>query len=152
MSCLYTATTTTATLTLLALAWRPLVVESFDPGFLRSVGGPGAGVHMLLLVLVVANLVSGFQALGTLMAVGLMMLPAASARFWVAGLPAMAALSAAIGAFAGLAGLLVSYHAELPSGPCIVLACGLAYVVSVLFGGRDGILVRRLRSPRHRIA
>jgi zinc/manganese transport system permease protein len=83
-----------ASLTLWALAWlmyRPLVLESFDPGFLRSVGGPGARAHMLLLVLLVANLVSAFQALGTLMAVGLMMLPAAAARFWVAGLPAMAA-------------------------------------------------------------
>jgi zinc/manganese transport system permease protein len=107
---------------------------------------------MLLLVLLVANLVSGFQALGTLMAVGLMMLPAASARFWVAGLPAMSALAAAIGAGAGLLGLLVSYRAELPSGPCIVLACGLAYVVSVLFGRRDGILVQRLHAARHRTA
>jgi hypothetical protein len=78
---------------------------------------------MLLLVLLVANLVSAFQALGTLMAVGLMMLPAAAARFWVAGLPAMAALSVAIGAVSGAAGLLLSYHAELPSGPAIVLVC-----------------------------
>ena len=146
------ATISSLTLLLLAAAWRPLVVESFDPGFLRSVGGPGARVHALLLVLVVANLVSGFQALGTLMAVGLMMLPAASARFWVAGLPAMSAVAAAIGAVAGWAGLLVSYRAELPSGPCIVLACGLAYVVSVLFGRRDGILVQRLQAARHRIA
>ena len=59
-------------------------------------GGPGARVHVLLLVLVVANLVSGFQALGTLMAVGLMMLPAASARFWVVGLPALSAVAAGI--------------------------------------------------------
>ena len=57
-----------------------------------------------------------------------------------------------IGIGAGLAGLLVSYHAELPTGPCIVLACGLVYVVSVLFGRRDGILVQRLQAARHRIA
>ena len=146
------AGTSSLTLLALAVAWRPLVVESFDPGFLRSVGGPGARVHVLLLVLVVANLVSGFQALGTLMAVGLMMLPAASARFWVVGLPALSAVAAGIGIGAGLAGLLVSYHAELPTGPCIVLACGLVYVVSVLFGRRDGILVQRLQAARHRIA
>ena len=146
------AGTSSLTLLALAVAWRPLVVESFDPGFLRSVGGPGARVHVLLLVLVVGNLVSGFQALGTLMAVGLMMLPAASARFWVVGLPALSAVAAGIGIGAGLAGLLVSYHAELPTGPCIVLACGLVYVVSVLFGRRDGILVQRLQAARHRIA
>jgi zinc/manganese transport system permease protein len=137
------------TLWALALMYRPLVLESFDPGFLRSVGGPGAWAHRLLLVLLVANLVSAFQALGTLMAVGLMMLPAASARFWVAGLPAMAALSVAIGTAAGAIGLLLSYHAELPSGPCIVLVCGAAYVLSVLLGARDGIVTRRLQAASH---
>ncbi len=140
-----------ASVTLLALAlmYRPLVVESFDPGFLRSVGGPGAVVHMVLLVLLVANLVSAFHALGTLMAVGLMMLPAAAARFWVTDLPWMAAVAAAVGAASGAAGLLFSYHAELPSGPCIVLVCGAIYLTSVLFGSRDGIVVHRLRAAHH---
>jgi zinc/manganese transport system permease protein len=143
------ATVASLTLWALALMARPLVLESFDPGYLRSVGGPGAVAHMLLLVLLVANLVSAFQALGTLMAVGLMMLPAAAARFWVTGLLAMAALAVALGAAAGAAGLLLSFHAELPSGPCIVLVCGGAYIVSVLFGTRDGIVTRRLQAAFH---
>jgi zinc/manganese transport system permease protein len=143
------ATVSSITLWALALMYRPLVLESFDPGFLRSVGGPGAAAHIVLLVLLVANLVSAFQALGTLMAVGLMMLPAAASRFWVAGLPAMGAVAAAIGAMSGAAGLLLSYHAELPSGPCIVLVCGAAYVGSVLFGIRDGVLLRQLRPAAH---
>ena len=137
------------TLWALALIYRPLLLESFDPGFLRSVGGPGATAHTLLLVLLVANLVSAFQALGTLMAVGLMMLPAAAARFWVADLPRMAALAVLTGAVSGTAGLLLSYHAELPSGPCIVLACGAAYVLSVLFGWRDGLVTRHWRAAIH---
>jgi len=138
------ATVATVTLLALALAYRPLVMESMDPGFLRGVGGPGALVHGGLLVLLVANLVSAFQAMGTLMAVGLMMLPAATARFWARTLPGMAAASAAIGAFGGVAGLLLSYHRELPSGPCIVLVCGAVYLISVLIGPRDGLLMRRL--------
>ncbi|WP_052311041.1 metal ABC transporter permease [Rubrivivax gelatinosus] len=146
---LQTAGVASLTLFALALAWRPLVLESCDPGFLRSVGGPGATVHALLLVLLVANLVSAFQALGTLMAVGLMMLPAAAARFWAAGLAAMCSVAAAIGAASGAIGLLWSYHAELPSGPCIVLVCGLAYLGSVLFGRRDGVLVRRVQAAHH---
>jgi zinc/manganese transport system permease protein len=143
---------TTVTWLTLALMWRLLVAESVDPQFLRSVGAPGWLAHAVLIVLLVANLVGGFQALGTLMAVGLMMLPAASARFWVAGLPAMCALAAVIGIGAGITGLLLSYHAELPSGPCIVLACGLVYVVSVLLGRRDGIVTSRWRMRRHRTA
>src|SRR5215471_17155794 len=88
-----------ATLSILALAviYRPLVVECFDPAYLRTVGGGGGLVHTLFLVLVVLNLVAGFQALGTLMAVGLMMLPAAAARFWVHDLWALSAASSALG-------------------------------------------------------
>jgi zinc/manganese transport system permease protein len=104
---------------------------------------------VLLLVLLVANLVSAFQALGTLMAVGLMMLPAAAARFWVASLPAMAACAVLIAAASGVAGLLLSYHAELPSGPCIVLVCGAFYVASVLLGSREGIVTRRVLARTH---
>lgn len=143
---------TAVTLAALALLWRLLVAESVDPQFLRSVGAPGWVAHAALIVLLVANLVAGFQALGTLMAVGLLVLPAASARFWVAGLPSLCALAAGIGIASGFAGLLLSFHAELPSGPCIVLACGLAYVVSVMLGWRDGIATSRWRARRHRIA
>jgi zinc/manganese transport system permease protein len=132
----------------LALLYRPLVLESFDPAFLRQVRGPGALVHLALLALLVANLVSAFHALGTLMAVGLMMLPAAAARFWVADLPRMAALAACIGAISGALGLLLSFHAELSSGPSIVLVCGCFYLLSVLFGSRDSIVARRLRPSR----
>lgn len=140
---------TSVTLWALALIYRPLVIESFDPAFLRSVGGPGSIAHATLLVLLVANLVSAFQALGTLMAVGLMMLPAAAARFWVADLIPMAVLAAFIGAVSGVVGLLLSYHAELPSGPCIILTCGCVYIASVLFGRRDGIVTRRLQASYH---
>lgn len=143
------ATVSSVTLLALAVMYRPLVMDTLDPAFLRSVGGPGLAAHAVLLVLLVANLVSAFQAMGTLMAVGLMMLPAAAARFWVATLPAMAACASGIGALGALAGLLLSYHLELPSGPCIVLACGAAWVLSLLLGRRDGLLVQRWRLRAH---
>jgi len=124
-----------ASLLLLAVIYRPLVVECFDPGFLRAVGGHGGLVHTLFLALVVFNLVAGFQALGTLMAVGLMMLPAAAARFWVRELWSLTAL--AFGS--GFLGLLLSYHLDLPSGPAIVLVAGLGYLASVALGPRDSL-------------
>ncbi|MYZ48268.1 zinc ABC transporter permease AztB [Propylenella binzhouense] len=141
-----------ATVSLVALAsvWRALVAECLDPVFLRSVSRVGPFVHLLFLVLVVLNLVGGFQALGTLLSVGLMILPAAAARFWTRRLEAMCALAIAFGLAASVAGLLVSYHLSLASGPSIILAAGLVYLVSLLFGTR-GLLAGR-RSVRHRIA
>jgi zinc/manganese transport system permease protein len=132
------------TLLTLALLYRPLVVESFDAAFLRSVGGPGTLSHNVLLVLTVANLVGGFQAMGTLMAVGLMMVPAIAARFWVRDLGPLALLAAVIAMVSGWAGLLLSFHADLPSGPAIVLVAGGFYAVSLLFGRQDGLLRRRV--------
>ena len=130
-----------ATLSLVSLAviYRPLLVECFDPGFLRAVDGRGGLVHTIFLALVVLNLVSGFLALGTLMAVGLMMLPAAAARFWVRELWALGAGSSALALGSGFLGLLLSYHLDLPSGPSIVLVAGLAYFASVLCGPRDSL-------------
>lgn len=132
----------------LALLYRPLVMETLDPSYLASVSRAGGPVQLLFLGLVVLNLVGGFQALGTLLAVGLMMLPAASARLWSADMTAMIALSMAMGLVASFAGLVVSYHAGLPTGPVMILSAGVIYLVSLVFG-RAGGLVSRLVPRRH---
>lgn len=126
-------------LTVLLLIYRPLALDSLDPLFLRSVSRIGPLVHGLFLALVVLNLVMGFQAIGALMVVGLMMLPAAAARFWSRHLPHLLLLAALIGATSVWLGLLLSYHAGLPSGPCIVLLAGLAYLISVIAGPVHGL-------------
>jgi len=133
----------------MAVIYRPLIVECFDPGFLRSVGGRGGVYHILFLMLVVLNLVAGFQALGTLMAVGLMVLPAAAARFWAAEVWSLAAVSALIALLAGYVGLLLSYHADLPSGPSIVLTAGAAYVVSLVLGPQGSLRRNLLPQPHY---
>ena len=139
------------TIIALALMFRPLLLESIDPLFLRSVNGRGGLWHVVFLILVVMNLVAGFQALGTLMSVGLMMLPAIAARLWVKSIGALMLVSAVSALLCGYAGLLLSYHhpANLPSGPTIILFCGVWYLVSVLFGAQSGIVVKLLRK-RHR--
>ena len=137
------ASITTVTLSILAIIYRPLIVECFDPGYLRSVAGRGTAMHFTFLVLVVLNLVAGFRALGTLMAVGLMMVPAASARFWARQVWSMAMAAVLIALLSGYTGLLLSFHANLPSGPSIILTAGFAYVFSVIFGRLGSIYSRR---------
>lgn len=141
-----------ASLSLLTLAalYRPLVMECVDPGFLRSVSRSGGVVHLTFLGLVVLNLVAGFHALGTLLAVGLMMLPAAAARFWTADITRLILLASGFGMVAGYAGLVVSYSAgsNLPAGPAIILAAGVLYLGSLLIGSQGGLL-RRLLPRAH---
>ena len=130
------------TLVTLAVIYRPLVIECFDPAFLRATTGGGTLWHFIFLTLVVLNLVAGFQALGTLMALGLMMLPAAAARFWAGAVWSLAALSIAMAFASGLIGLLISYNFSLPSGPSIILTAGGFYIGSILFGTRDSLRTR----------
>ena len=124
----------------LALIWRPLVLECVDPGFLRSVSRSGGAAHVAFLALMVLNLVGGFLVLGTLLAVGIMMLPAFIARFWARDLTGMIAVAVGSAAISGYAGLVLSYRAGLPAGPTIILVAGLLYVLSVVVGPVGGVL------------
>jgi zinc/manganese transport system permease protein len=145
---LVVACNATITLLVLAVIYRPLVIESVDPLFLRSVSRAGTPAHLVFLALVVINLVSGFQALGTLLAVGLMILPAGIARFWsrdITGLICVAVVSAML---SGYAGLVLSFQTRIPSGPAIILVAAVLYIASVLFG-RVGGMVRQLFPGRH---
>jgi zinc/manganese transport system permease protein len=114
----------------IAALYRPLALGAFDPAFLRAVAGR-APYGAIFLALVVLALVISFQAFGTLLAVGPMLLPAAAARCWGLGVAASMALATGLGLAASVAGLLVSYHANLPSGPAIVLAAGLLFGISL---------------------
>ncbi len=149
-----------ASISLLALAagYRGFVAESFDPVFLSAVSqrkrGPFGGKAWMwqqgFLMLVVLNLVAGFQTLGTLMAVGLMMLPAVSARLWHGALPAQLVNASAQAMLASTLGLLLSYHLDTASGPTIIGCAGALYGLSLLFAP-GGWLPRAVR-PAHRVA
>ncbi len=147
--------TAVSSVTLLALAgvFRVLVTECLDPAFLRAEGRAGAWAHMGFLLLLVLNLVAGFQVLGTLMVVGIMMLPATAARFWARSVGAQMVLAACLGALACYVGLLVSYHTDVAASPAIILAAGVAHFFSVAFGPRGGVLqaVRQARAGRARL-
>jgi zinc/manganese transport system permease protein len=116
----------------LALIFRPIAIQSFDPAFLRTMGGSDSAYRAIFLVLVVLDLVAGFQAFGTLLAGVPLLLPAAAARCWAQRIGPLVGLSIGFGMAAGYAGLLVSYHLNVPSGPAIACAAALVYAVSAL--------------------
>ncbi len=138
----------TITLILLAIIYRPLVIECVDPLFLSTVSRAGAPTHLTFLALVVVNLVNGFQALGTLLAVGLMILPAGIAKFWSRGVSGMIGIAVIAAALSGYLGLVLSFHTKVPSGPAIILVAACFYIASLLFGPEGG-LVRQLFPGRH---
>lgn len=135
-------------LIILALIYRPLVTECFDPGFLRAVSGKGQHYHLLFLFLVVINLVAGFQTLGTLMAVGMMTLPAIVARLWTRTLPRMMMTAALVAALSGLSGLLFSFYLAVASGPAIILSASMFYGLSLVFAPQGIFAGKGLRKRK----
>ncbi len=132
------------TLLTLALIFRPLVIDAFDPDFLRVQNRWSAPlVQGLFLLPVVLNLVAGFQILGTLMSVGLMMLPATSARFWSRRLTPLLFIAMLLAIAAALSGLMLSWYYSLPAGPAVVLSAAGLFLLSVLTGPCGGVLRRR---------
>ena len=130
---------TTVTLPVLALVWRPLILESFDPGFMAATRGHGARCHLIFLMLVVLCVVSGFVALGTLMSVGLMMLPAIAARHWSNSLGGQVKVAVGLAIASSYGGLVLSFHQDIPAGPAIVLTAGALWVVSMTAGPRASL-------------
>lgn len=131
-SILFVTIVATLTLCVLALIYRPLVYECFDPIFVKMMGVKGSLYHLLFLGLVVLNLVAACQVLGTLMALGIMMLPAITARLLAQQIWTVVLCAVSIALFSGYTGLLLSYHLEWPAGPTIILVCGLFYLVALV--------------------
>ncbi|NBX66963.1 MAG: metal ABC transporter permease [Proteobacteria bacterium] len=128
------------------LFYRGFVIECLDTDFMRASGG-GRNVHgMIFFVLVVLNLVASFQVLGTLMSLGLMVLPAIAARFWTCRVDTGILVSLAIAALSSVSGLLISYHAGLPAGPSVVLVVGAFCIASIVIGRHGSVRSYLLRS------
>jgi zinc/manganese transport system permease protein len=144
----FIAFNTTLTLCALAVIYRPLVMECVDPLFLRVAGRAGALAHLVFLAFVVVNLVSAFNALGTLLAVGMMILPAGTAQFWsrdISRIIFAAILSAIV---SGYFGLVLAAAVDAPAGPSVVLTAGAIYFLSMVVGPAGG-LVHRFAPGRH---
>ena len=136
------------TLLIMAVILRPLIIDSVDPLYLASVSRCGPWVHFAFMFAVVMNLVAGFEAIGTLMAVGMMVIPGISARFWSFRLGTIILLSIVIATLSSLSGLLLSFHLNIPGGPSVILILGGVYLLSFLFGFRNGLLFK-IFSPKH---
>nr|WP_328841228.1 zinc ABC transporter permease AztB [Nakamurella leprariae] len=132
------------TLLVAAVGHRAFVALTFDPVKAATLGLRPGAARVALTVLVTLAVVSSYQAVGSLLVVGLLVAPAAAARPWTTGIVSTMSLAAAIGAVAVTVGLLVSWHAGTAAGASIALVAVAAYPVSTLLR----TLTARLGAPR----
>ena len=141
-SLIFAASVASFSLLSMAVIYRPLIIECFDSNFLKTKGKSGAIYHQLFLILMVLNLVTSFKIMGTLMAMGIMILPPIATRFWTNNIDMAIILSILFGTISSAVGLLISYHYKIPASSAIVLAASAWYLLSVFIGSSGGILAR----------
>jgi len=138
-------------LLLCTVLYKEFAILSFDVEFARVQGWPTGWLDLLMMTVVTAVTVIGLQAVGLILIIALLIIPAAAARFWTSRLRTMLVVSGAIGAGSAMIGTLVSALFErLPAGAVIVVVAAGAFGLSVLFGVRRGLLVRGLEQFRLR--
>ena len=108
----------------------------------RALGYPVLALDVVLLLLIEATVVTSIPAVGTILAVALIVAPAATARLWTERLRATMALSAALGAASGVVGLAISLQWRVAAGATIVLVAAAMFAVSLVVAPRHGLLAR----------
>ncbi|HEV2892506.1 MAG TPA: metal ABC transporter permease [Actinomycetota bacterium] len=127
-----TAVVGAAVLAVLAALHKELVLGAFDRGGLAALGYPVLALDVVLLLLVGATVVTSIPAVGTILAVALIVAPAATARLWTERLRTTMALAAAIGATSGVVGLAISLQWRVAAGATIVLVAAAIFAVSLM--------------------
>jgi ABC-type Mn2+/Zn2+ transport system permease subunit len=128
--------------------YKEFLVISFDPVLATILRLPAQFFRYLLLLMIAVTIVIALQTVGVALTVAMLVTPAAAASMLARRLPAMMLVAAAIGAFSGVAGLYLSYYANVASGPAIVLACTALFLLAFLFSPRKGAVWNRVRQHR----
>src|SRR6266478_3299457 len=127
---------------------RPLLLLMFEPSVAASQGVLVRPLNYMLMGLLVLSMISSLQAVGVILALGMLIAPAATiyllsdsftSMFWVGGI---------LGCVGSCTGLLISFWLSFPSGPCIVLVLGLIFLLAYVFSPKYGVATKLLR-PRH---
>ncbi|MBY0379069.1 MAG: metal ABC transporter permease [Burkholderiales bacterium] len=120
-------------LIILSFIIRPLAIDIFDKNLLRSYGINAGIFHLIFLFVVVINVVVDFQVLGTVLVIGLMMLPASFSKLLARSLNMMLILAILSSLCSSFIGIVISYYYNLPTGPAIVLVNGMLYILAIFY-------------------
>ena len=128
------------------LAFKEFRILCFDEEYAQTSGLPTVAMDVLMLGLVVLVTVVGLQAVGLILVIALLVIPAAAARFWTERMSWMTVIAAIIGAISAAIGATASaLFPNLPSGAMIVVVAAAVFLVSLVFGSARGVVARFAR-------
>lgn len=129
-----------------ALLYKPFLVVSFDPVLAATLRLPAELLRNLMLILLALTVVVSLQTVGVGLVAAMLVTPGATAYLLTRRLPTMMATAAGIGALSAVAGLYLSYYANIASGAAVVLVASVIFLLVFLFGPRRGIVWGKIAS------
>jgi manganese/iron transport system permease protein len=124
----------------LAVLHKELVLGAFDPGSLAAMGYPVIILDGVLLVAIELTVVTAIPAVGTILAVALIVAPAATARLWTDRIGVSMAIASAVGALSGVLGLILSSQWDVAAGPTIAVVVSSVFALSLVISPHHGLM------------
>jgi len=131
------------------LCYKELLVISFDPVLAATLRLPVELLRNLLLILLALTVVISLKTVGVGLVAAMLVTPGATAYLITRRLPAMMAVAAAIGAFSGLAGMYLSFYANIASGAAIVLTASSIFLLVFFLAPQRGALWQFIRRGKY---
>jgi len=135
-------------LAVLVLFWKELKLSSFDPALATTMGLSATAMHYLLMTLVAVTAVASFEAVGSILVVAMLIVPAATAHLLTDRLAVMIALSAVVGIAASVLGYRAAEYWDTNVAGMMTVVVGLMYALAVFFSPRYGICSKIIRNFR----
>jgi len=130
----------------LLLLWKELKLSSFDPALATTMGISATAMHYLLMTLVAVTAVASFEAVGSILVVAMLIVPAATAHLLTDRLAVMVAISAAIGVASAVLGYWAAAYLDTNIAGMMTVAVGFLYTLAVFFSPQYGICSTVLRN------
>jgi len=127
------------------LLYKEFLVISFDPVLAATLRLPAERLRNLLLVMLAVTVVVSLKTVGVGLVTAMLVTPGAAAYLLTRRLPAMMVVAAVIGAFSGIAGMYLSFYANIASGAAIVLTASGIFLLVFFLAPQRGILWQYLR-------
>lgn len=140
---------TSLTLITIFFISRPLIIEIVDPLFFSSVSKIGGLIDIIFMILVVLNLIASFQAIGTLMGIGIMVIPSISLRFWTNNLFKIIIFSVITAILSSYVALIISFNVNISCSPLIIIILSSFFLLSFIIGKRNGIIWNYIKTKHY---
>ena len=130
------------------LLWhRPIMFAAFDSEFAKASGVPVALIHYLMAVVTAITIVLSIRTMGIVLLISLLTMPVVTANTISKDYKRIIPISVLVATFAGITGLVFSYHTDAPSGPAIIFLLTLSFLTIKLLS----LLVKRIKRSQTKI-